>query len=83
MSKKSKRDRKPNVPMYTGPVTPAATGGGGTPSTTTAIAASPRPVGRAESISADYTHVVSDLRRSVLLAGSLIVILVALSFFIK
>jgi hypothetical protein len=31
----------------------------------------------------DYTHVKRDLRRIVLLAGSFVVILVALSFFIR
>lgn len=82
MSKKPKRARRPNVPMYTGPVQPTATGGGGT--TISSNAPSSRPASsRAEAINADYTHVVSDLKRIGLLAGSLIVVLVALSFFIK
>ena len=79
MSKKSKKARRPNVPMYTGPIQPTETAGGGEMQ-----AAAPRPnaVNR-ETINADYTHVMSDLRRIGLLAGSLIVILVALSFIIK
>lgn len=81
MSKKSKKARRPNVPMYTGPVQPTVTvttgaGGGG------AATVAPRAV-RTETIEADYTHVVSDLKRIGLLAGSLVAILVALSFFIK
>ncbi|HLB45848.1 MAG TPA: hypothetical protein VJL59_02370 [Anaerolineales bacterium] len=82
MSKKSKRARRPNVPMYTGPVQPTATGGGGT--TISSSVSSFRPASsRSETIDADYTHVVSDLKRIGLLAGSLIVVLVVLSFFIK
>ncbi len=66
--------------MYTGPV--QATGGGGM--TTENVVPSSRPASsRAEAINADYTHVVSDLKRIGLLAGSLIAVLVALSFFIK
>jgi hypothetical protein len=80
MSKKSKKARRPNVPMYTGPVTPAqpTSGGGGDMQLAPRTSAAPR-----ETINADYTHVVSDLKRIGLLAGGLIAILVALSFFIK
>jgi hypothetical protein len=80
MSKKSKKARRPNVPMYTGPVTPAQTtsAGGGDMLAAPRTTAAPR-----ETINADYTHVVSDLKRIGLLAGGLIAVLVALSFFIK
>jgi len=80
MSKKSKKTRRPNVPMYTGPTAPAqpAAGGGETQAVASRISSAPR-----ETISADYTHVVSDLKRIGLLAGGLIAILVVLSFFIK
>ncbi len=81
MSKKSKKARKPNVPMYTGPVQTAATtttgsGGGGTE---TALSRSTRT----ETIQADYTHVTTDLKRIGLLAGGLIAVLIVLSFFIR
>jgi|CXWL01.1.fsa_nt_gi hypothetical protein len=80
MSKKSKKARRPNVPMYTGPVTPAQTtsADGGDTQVALRPTAAPR-----ETINADYTHVVSDLKRIGLLAGGLIAILVVLSFFIK
>ncbi len=79
MSKKSKKARRPNVPMYTGPVTPAqTTSAGGDMLAAPRTTAAPR-----ETINADYTHVVSDLKRIGLLAGGLIAVLVALSLFIK
>jgi hypothetical protein len=84
MSKKNRKARRPNVPMYTGPVAPtqpqAAKGGGGEFQIT---AAQSRPAASRETIVADYTHVISDLKRIGLLAGSLFVILIVLSFFIK
>lgn len=82
MSKKPKKARRPNVPMYTGPVeaAPAATtgrGGGG-------IAEAPLSRStRSEIIQADYGYVITDLRRIGLLAGGLIAILIVLSFFIR
>ena len=86
MSKKNKKTRRPNVPMYTGPVvaTPpaakTATGGGGEPRMTVTTS---RPAASRETIVADYTHVISDLKRIGLLGGSLFVVLIVLSFFIK
>ena len=77
--KKSKKARKPNVPLYTGPVQSTGSGGGGT---IEAASATTRPAG-VEIIGADYSHTLSDLRRIGLLAGLLIAGLVALSFFIK
>lgn len=66
--------------MYTGPVTQGGSGGGpAAPSVTTTARAGLR----SETIDADYTHVVSDLKRIGILAGGLIAVLVALSFFIK
>jgi len=66
--------------MYTGPAEPAApqtsgSGGGGVPSM-------PRS-SRTETIQADYTYVITDLKRIGLLAGFLIGVLVVLSFFIR
>jgi len=78
--KKSKKARKPNVPLYTGPIQATGSGGGGL--TIEAATPTARPA-RAEAIQADYSHTVSDLRRIGLLAGILIAGLVALSFFIK
>nr|MBI2904696.1 hypothetical protein [Chloroflexota bacterium] len=92
MSKKTKRARRPNVPMQTGPVQPAEAAGGGEakqPATQSAARASTRAASRAvalggaETINADYSHVISDLKRIGALAGGLLAILVVLSFFIK
>ena len=80
--KKSKKARKPNVPLYTGPIQATGSGGGGLAIETATTASAARPA-RAEAIQADYSHTVSDLRRIGLLAGILIAGLVALSFFIK
>lgn len=90
MSKKNKKTRRPNVPMYTGPVvaTKSATqsaaktaaGGGGEPQMT---ATPSRPAAGRETIVADYTHVISDLKRIGLLGGGLFVVLIVLSFFVK
>jgi len=84
MSKKSKKARRPNVPMYTGPIVPtqpqATKGGGGELQVTAAPA---RPTASRETIVADYTHVISDLKRIGLLAGGLFITLIVLSFFIK
>jgi hypothetical protein len=69
--RKARKLRTPNVPLETGPV--IAMGGGAEP-------ASPR----AEAAPAfDYTIIKRDLTRIGLLAGSLIAILVVLSFFIR
>jgi hypothetical protein len=91
--KKSRKVRTPNVPLHTGPFQPLDGVGGGGPDTLTARqakAGASAPVvtvrasaGRSEGIQADYTHVVSDLRRISLLAGAMLVVLVALSFIIK
>jgi hypothetical protein len=79
--KKSKKARKPNVPMYTGPIQSTGSGGGGTIEAATATATT-RPAS-VEIIGADYSHTISDLRRIGLLAGLLVAGLVALSFFIQ
>lgn len=82
MSKKSRKARKPNVPMYTGPMQPAETAGGPTTSAKS-VARVVRSASGSETINADYTHVMSDLRRIGILAGLLIAALIALSFIIK
>jgi hypothetical protein len=85
--KKSRKARTPNVPTYTGPVIAEGTAGGGdTLTARNAKATAPtatRAPARTEGIQADYTHIVSDLRRIGLLAGGLLVVLVILSFIIK
>ncbi len=90
--KKSRKARTPNVPRYTGPVqvVDGVAGGGETltarPAKAT-VAATPAAVraatARTEGIQADYTHIVSDLRRIGALAGGILVVLVILSFIIK
>lgn len=87
--KKSRKTRRPNVPLYTGPVPADGAGGGGEtlsarPAKAGAVApAAVRVPVRTEGIQADYTHVVSDLRRIGLLGGGMLVVLVILSFVIK
>jgi len=87
--KKSRKSRTPNVPVYTGPV-PLAEGETLTarPAKASKPAAvssstSTRALPRTEGITADYTHIVSDLRRIGMLAGGVLVVLVALAFIIK
>ena len=82
MSKKSRKARKPNVPMYIGPMQPAETAGGPA-ATAKSVARVARTASGSETINADYTHVMSDLRRIGILAGLLIASLIALSFIIK
>jgi hypothetical protein len=93
--KKAKKTRTPNVPMYTGPVQPESAGGGTDTVTARPAKVSARPVAapaattsaramsRTEGITADYTHIVSDLRRIGILAGAMLVVLIVLSFIIK
>lgn len=77
-NKKSRKNRQPNVPMQTTPVQSTQTKAGGG-----IIKMPSRAQSGTETINADYTHVYSDLRRIVFLAGGLILALVVLSFFIK
>ena len=71
MSKREKRrrDRRPNIPMAT--LSGLQNQDPDAPS---------RPASVLEQFHADYTHVKRDLRRIGLLAGSIIAILVVLSF---
>ncbi|MBI3360138.1 MAG: hypothetical protein HY023_03405 [Chloroflexi bacterium] len=84
MSKK-KKARRPNVPLYTGPVEQAAPRsasrdvGGGMAGLAPARAAASSPA----QINANYTHIANDLKRIGLLAGGFIALLVVLSFFIR
>jgi hypothetical protein len=83
--RKSKKLRRPNVPMGAAmrPLAgaPEARGGGLETAAAPARATAARPdAGRA---SFDYTYVKKDLRRIGILAGSFIAGLVALSFFIR
>jgi len=65
--RKAKRLRQPNVPSFTGPV-----------------AIEPQSLSTAENAPLfDYSHIKRDLTRIGILAGSFIIILVALSFFIR
>lgn len=72
---KSKKARRPNIPMPSG-----AVGGGAEAATETAGAP-----GRSQStaINFDYSHIKSDLTRIFTLAGIFIAVLVGLSFVLK
>jgi hypothetical protein len=83
--KKARKARTPNVPHYTGPVTSGSGGGGSLTieSSASATTSTARTPVRTEAINADYTYVISDLKRIGILAGGLITVLVVLSFIIK
>jgi hypothetical protein len=70
MSKKSKRQTSA-APKPATPAAPAPTFGG------------LQRRGETAEFNPDYTHVKSDLKRIGVLAGSIFVVLIALSFFIK
>jgi hypothetical protein len=70
MSKKSKRQAS-TAPKAATPTAPAPTFGG------------LQRKGETMEFNPDYSHVKSDLRRIGILAGSIFVVLIALSFFIK
>jgi hypothetical protein len=77
--KKPKKLRTPNL-VAAGVLTAAEAKGGGAETATARAGALPAEPRRVEF---DYTYVRQDLRRIVLLAGSLIVVLVALSFVLR
>lgn len=85
MAKKKKKARRPNIPLYTGPVDKptapmaARDTGGGAPD----FAGPARAASGPTQISADYTHIANDLKRIGLLAGGFIALLIALSFFVR
>lgn len=78
MSKKQKRQvsQSVNQPAQGGTATPVST------STPASASYSRRVSGQAE-FKPDYTHVIADLKRIGMLAGSFFVILIVLSFFLK
>lgn len=79
-NKKSRKNRQPNVPMQTAPTAaPNIEGKAGG----NVVKMNARSTQGTETINADYTHVFGDLRRIMMLAGLLVVGLIALSFFIK
>jgi hypothetical protein len=72
--KKPKKFRSPNVPL-------AAAAGLGAEVASVTVDSSAEP--RAPRVQFDYTHVRQDLRRIGILAGTILVVMVALSFFIR
>lgn len=75
--KKAKKARRPNIPMAVGPS--LAAGGG-----MEGVGVSARSgIETTQTTNFDYTHIRKDLMRIGILAGSFIVILVVLSFFIR
>jgi hypothetical protein len=84
--KKPKKLRTPNVPSPAAVAVAAAPSqarGGGQELASPARQARTAPAAAATQVNFDYTYVKKDLSRIAVLAGSFIVILVALSFFIK
>jgi hypothetical protein len=91
-TKKSKKNRTPNVPKVgvrlappsasaaPAPTAPSAAARARTPGGLTLRSARPAATAPAEF---DYTYIRQDLRRIAILAGSFIVVLVGLSFIIR
>ncbi len=77
--KKPKKLRTPNL-AAAGLLAAAEGRGGGAE---TAAPMRPSPAGETRRTEFDYTYVRQDLRRILILAGSLIVVLVALSFVLR
>jgi hypothetical protein len=86
MPTKKRRARRPNVPLYTGPVPlearpepnrPQNAPGDSLPAARPSLQSAP---GLSRT---DYTYVVNDLKRIAVIGGGLIAALVALSFFIR
>ncbi len=71
--RKARKLRTPNTPLTVGPTTPVSE----------STAANSRSPGPAAEPMFDYTHTKKDLTRIGLLAGTFIMILVILSFFIR
>ena len=91
-TKKSKKNRTPNVPKMGVRLAPPGTTAAPAPTAPSAVR--PRAAGSGLTLRAarpvaaapaefDYTYIKQDLRRIAVLAGSFIVILVGLSFFIR
>ncbi len=90
-TKKSKKNRTPNVPKLgvrvaapgtTAPMAPAGPSAARARANSALTLRSARPAAAAPA-EFDYTYVKQDLRRIVVLAGSFIAILVGLSFIIR
>jgi hypothetical protein len=85
--KKPKKLRTPNVPSgqaaVSAPTAPAPTRSGGQSLPSPARQMRAAPAAATAQANFDYTYVKKDLSRIAVLAGGFIVILVALSFFIK
>jgi hypothetical protein len=72
---KSKKARRPNIPMPSGAV------GGGAEAATETVSTPMRA--QPATINFDYSHIKSDLTRIFTLAGIFIAVLVGLSFILK
>ena len=90
-SRKPRRDRKPNVPPYTGPVGPDESmeaAGATAPSTASTSktngSRTPQPVGANQPVDfrAEYSYVGRDLKQMGLVALAMFVLLIVLSFVI-
>lgn len=82
-SRKKRRQRKPNVPKYTGPVAqaveedaPAVTKPAGLPMTGSAV------VDRAVDFTAEYRYVIADLRNMGIVAALMLILLLVLNFIV-
>lgn len=87
--KKPKKLRSPNVPgaasmnMTASSAAPAQARGGGQEQASLARQMRAAPAVASAQANFDYTHVKKDLGRIAVLAGSFVLVLVVLSFFIK
>jgi hypothetical protein len=84
MPAKKRKARRPNIPLYTGPVPLETSAPPASPARVRNAAAAPvRSVAGASQIKTDYTYVVNDLKRIAVLGGGLVAVLIVLSFFIR
>lgn len=84
---KKRRDRRPNVPMQTGPI-PLETTETRAPSRSASVRnvsepAQARTASAQSGLKTDFTIVLADLKRIAVIGGGLIAVLVVLSFFIR
>lgn len=86
MSKKSRRERRPNLPpeAFNAPVKPVSAPP--QPAPAQSLAAAPvaaAPVAAAPNWHREYGEVMGDLKRTVLIFAALVVIMIVLSFVIR
>ncbi|NOX62960.1 MAG: hypothetical protein GXP42_13615 [Chloroflexi bacterium] len=86
-SRRKRRQRKPNVPRYTGPIEPTPTAETSAPTSSNQpkvvkTAAAKQPTTTAD-FAEEYRYVVGDLRNMMIVTGAMVVLLLTLNFVIN